>query len=72
MLIRTCRIRMRSTGKATTKTGLPLVLAISDGHGSEKYFRSDQGAKFAVTLAVEELTQFAQTFAGPSHEYSSL
>ena len=37
-------IRTRSTGKATSKTGLPLVLAISDGHGSEKYFRSDQGA----------------------------
>jgi serine/threonine protein phosphatase PrpC len=31
----------------------PLILAIADGHGSEKYLRSDKGAEFAVTTAIE-------------------
>lgn len=39
--------------------GLPLVLAIADGHGSDKYFRSDVGAKLAVQVAVEEMERFA-------------
>ncbi|MFM7713741.1 MAG: protein phosphatase 2C domain-containing protein, partial [Microcystis sp.] len=26
--------------------GLPLILAVSDGHGSAKSFRSDRGSRF--------------------------
>ena len=33
--------------------GLPLIIALSDGHGSRKCFRSDRGARFAVSAAVE-------------------
>ena len=32
---------------------LPLILSISDGHGSNKCFRSDRGSRFAVTIGVE-------------------
>lgn len=35
---------------------LPIILAISDGHGSAKTFRSDRGSKFAVEAATELLT----------------
>jgi len=35
--------------------GLPLILAVSDGHGSAKCFRSDVGAFFAVWAAVQEM-----------------
>ena len=34
---------------------LPIILAISDGHGSAKSFRSDRGSKFAVETAMELL-----------------
>src|SRR5687767_9021763 len=33
--------------------GLPLVLAVSDGHGSSKYIRSDVGAKLAAEVATD-------------------
>ncbi|NES18483.1 MAG: protein phosphatase 2C domain-containing protein [Symploca sp. SIO3E6] len=39
-------------------TGLPLILAISDGHGSAKSFRSDEGSRLAVATAVEILRGF--------------
>ena len=32
---------------------LPLILSISDGHGSDKCFRSDRGSRFAVTIGAE-------------------
>ncbi len=32
--------------------GLPIILAISDGHGSPKSFRSDRGSKLAVEIAI--------------------
>ncbi len=38
--------------------GLPLMLAIADGHGGEKYFRSKIGARLAVQAAVEEMKNF--------------
>ena len=38
-----------------TGTGLPLILAVSDGHGSAKCFRSDLGAQFAVEVATTEM-----------------
>jgi serine/threonine protein phosphatase PrpC len=37
--------------------GLPLILAISDGHGSRKNFRSDQGSKLAVQTAIKVLQE---------------
>jgi len=38
--------------------GLPLVLAISDGHGSAKSFRSDIGSQFAVKIAQTVFAEF--------------
>jgi len=38
--------------------GLPVILAISDGHGSSKSFRSDKGSCFAVQAAVETISEF--------------
>src|SRR5688572_13327699 len=35
--------------------GLPIVLSVSDGHGSAKCFRSDRGSRFAVREAVYHL-----------------
>ena len=35
-----------------------VVMAVSDGHGSRKYFRSDAGAQFAVAGAVVVLREF--------------
>lgn len=46
--------------KQKPDSGVPLVLAVSDGHGSKKYFRSGQGAKFAVQSAVDMLPRFEQ------------
>jgi len=40
--------------------GLPLVLAVSDGHGSEAHFRSNIGAKYAVDAAIDILGKFSE------------
>jgi serine/threonine protein phosphatase PrpC len=37
---------------------LPLIIAVSDGHGGARYFRSDRGARFAVEAAIGTLWQF--------------
>jgi hypothetical protein len=42
---------------------LPLIVAISDGHGGAKYFRSDKGASFAVEAAINTLSQFQESLA---------
>ena len=34
--------------------GLPLIMGISDGHGSDKYYRSNVGARIAVEVALEK------------------
>lgn len=34
---------------------LPIILAVSDGHGEEQYFRSDRGSRFAVEAAIQSL-----------------
>jgi serine/threonine protein phosphatase PrpC len=39
--------------------GLPLIMAISDGHGSRKNFRSDQGSALAVEAAIKVLKEFS-------------
>jgi serine/threonine protein phosphatase PrpC len=43
---------------------LPLILCVSDGHGSAKYFRSDAGARLAVDTAVEVIREFLNGQAG--------
>jgi serine/threonine protein phosphatase PrpC len=40
--------------------GLPLILAVADGHGSDKYFRSDIGAQLATKTAVDVLREFSE------------
>lgn len=40
-----------------------LVAAVADGHGSPKACRSELGARFAVEVAVDALTQFVDAFA---------
>jgi serine/threonine protein phosphatase PrpC len=40
-----------------SSVGLPIILAVSDGHGSNKCFRSDRGSRFAVHLAVGLLSK---------------
>jgi serine/threonine protein phosphatase PrpC len=37
---------------------LPIVMSISDGHGSPKCFRSDRGSRFAVKKAVQLVGEF--------------
>lgn len=44
-----------------TETG-DIILALSDGHGSEKHFRSDIGSKFAVEVAMEAAKEFLMSF----------
>lgn len=46
---------------------LPLILAVSDGHGGAKYFRSDKGASFAVAAAIDTLSWFQESLAGFSN-----
>ena len=38
--------------------GVPLTVAVSDGHGSAKYFRSDAGAALAVDTATRVMQEF--------------
>ena len=46
---------------------LPLILAVSDGHGGAKYFRSDKGASFAVAAAIDTLSRFQESLASFSN-----
>lgn len=39
-------------------TQLPVIMAVADGHGGAKYFRSDKGAAFAVTEALSVVQEF--------------
>jgi serine/threonine protein phosphatase PrpC len=41
-----------------SRMGAPLILAVSDGHGSAKSFRSDRGSQFAVQIAIEVIQEF--------------
>jgi hypothetical protein len=38
--------------------GLPLIMAISDGHGGERSFRSNRGSKIAVQITLKILQDF--------------
>ena len=42
----------------------PLVMAVSDGHGSPKNFRSEQGSQIAVQVAVDMLLRSYHSFRG--------
>jgi serine/threonine protein phosphatase PrpC len=57
--------------KQKPDTGVPLVLSIADGHGSERYFRSDVGAKFAVQVAIEVMNRFEKGLI-PSSSLSNI
>lgn len=41
-----------------SEDGLPVILAIADGHGSEKCFRSHEGSRLATEVAVGVLKEF--------------
>src|SRR5690606_31297471 len=43
------------------RAGAPAVLAIADGHGAARYVRSHRGAKLAVQIAKEILSDFADS-----------
>jgi len=45
-------------------SGLPLILSISDGHGSLKCFRSDRGSRFAVRQAAQLVGEFLEELRG--------
>lgn len=49
--------------------GPPVILALSDGHGGAKYFRSDRGAAFAVQTAVAVLRDLLP-LVEPAGKYS--
>src|SRR5215213_5563426 len=51
-------LQVRESGR-----GLPVVVSISDGHGSDKCFRSDRGSRFAV----QEAAQLVGEFLDESH-----
>jgi hypothetical protein len=46
------------------RIGPPLVLAVADGHGSAKSFRSDRGANMAVEAATRILNEFLSSSGG--------
>src|SRR4051812_9146589 len=37
---------------------LPLILAVADGHGSPRSFRSETGARLAVEIATQVISDF--------------
>jgi hypothetical protein len=46
-------MQLRASGR-----GLPIILSVSDGHGSDKCFRSDRGSRFAVKVATRLVSDF--------------
>jgi hypothetical protein len=38
------------------------VAVVSDGHGSERYFRSDKGAEIACKISAEKINEFVKNF----------
>jgi serine/threonine protein phosphatase PrpC len=45
--------------------GLPLMMAISDGHGGERSFRSNRGSKIAVEITLQVLQEFIKGLPDP-------
>jgi serine/threonine protein phosphatase PrpC len=54
-------LQVRESGR-----GLPLVVSVSDGHGSNKCFRSDRGSRFAVKKAAQLVGEFLDESRGPA------
>jgi serine/threonine protein phosphatase PrpC len=52
-------LQVRESGR-----GLPLVLSVSDGHGSHKCFRSDRGSRFAVRRGAQLVAEFLDELRG--------
>ena len=52
--------------------GLPLILAVSDGHGSAKSFRSDKGSRFAVETAIKVIQEFFLSSQSSDINFSAL
>lgn len=56
-------LQVRESGR-----GLPLIVSVSDGHGSNKCFRSDRGSRFAVKAAARHVGEFLDESRGlPGH-----
>jgi Protein phosphatase 2C len=49
------------------KEGASMILAVADGHGNAKSFRSAKGSEFAVKVATETLREFAAAFASQAN-----
>src|SRR5215207_9241680 len=52
-------LQVRESGR-----GLPVVVSVSDGHGSDKCFRSDRGSRFAVKEAARLVGEFLDETRG--------
>src|SRR5918997_380891 len=52
-------LQLRESGR-----GLPVVVSVSDGHGSDKCFRSHLGSRFAVRLAAQLATELLDGLSG--------
>ncbi len=49
---------------SVSETGSTAILAVSDGHGNKKSFRSDQGSRLAVQVMMELLQEFDKHLGG--------
>lgn len=71
-------------GASHEKSGLPCqdsarvyisdklaIAAVSDGHGSEKHFRSASGSEMAARIAIRSLTDFCERNGGLGNIFSS-
>src|SRR5262245_27843614 len=47
--------------KRPIEADAPLILAVSDGHGGAKYFRSHEGSQLAVQTAIDVLRWFTKS-----------
>lgn len=54
-----------------SNTGLSIILAVSDGHGSAKSFRSDKGSRLATEKAIEVLQELLADFSNDSSHLSN-
>lgn len=55
-----------------SSVGAPVILSVSDGHGSNKCFRSDRGSRIAVHLAVELMSETLNDIYNGARDASDL
>jgi serine/threonine protein phosphatase PrpC len=55
-----------------TEEGKPIILTISDGHGNDRFFRSDVGSKLAVKVAAELLQPIVNNIEKPELSYEAI